>query len=855
MGDAADLFEVDQAAGPVARDGEPGEADDARARAVDRPCPTARASAFAGRPRRPAAGSAQSDATSATSSATAGAGCPPSRPSGMKAMQGMTSLEQHKIARVALHKRGPNVRSARAGVRSRPRRMSRSMLVLGIDPGTASTGYGIVRSAGSRLQALEEGVIETRAGVALERRLAQIHAARRRAARRAPRPTRWRSRSCTSAPTSGRRSRSGRRAASCCWPPASAASPSRSYTPQQVKSAVCGNGRADKDQVARMVARLLGLAGAADPDHAADALAVAICDLNRAPLAARGRDGVARSAGVIALISGTVAVRRADHVVVDCGGVGYRLAVSAETLKHVPAVGQPVTLHTHLVVRDDALALYGFATEEERDLFLMLLGSSRSGPKVALAVLSGAPPRSCWRPSRPATSSMLQAAPGVGKRTAERIIVELREKVGAACPTMRSRSRRGDDPRALAREALLGLGYGVNEIDELLAGAARRCKHRGADRARAAERAAMSARRHLAAARAPGRQLPSEELETSIARCARAGWRTSSARRRSRTSSRSRSRPPRAAARRSTTCCSPARRGSARPRWRRSSPPSSASPFVQTAGPALERKGDVASFLTALEPRAVFFVDEIHRLPRALEETFYPAMEDAALPITVGQGAGARVVTLPLPPFTLIGATTRTGLLTTPLRDRFGIQHRLEHYEPDELAADRAALGAAARRRDRGRRRGRDREPQPRHAAGRQPAAQARPRLRRGPPRRRRHARTWPATALDLLEVDHEGLDRLDREILRAICEKFGGGPVGPLDARGRGRRGAGHDRGRLRALPAPAGADRAHAARAGGDPARLRAPRPGASPARDAAVERLASPAAVTSGRYRRAL
>ncbi len=110
-------------------------------------------------------------------------------------------------------------------------------------------------------------------------------------------------------------------------------------------------------------------------------------------------------------------------------------------------------------------------------------------------------------------------------------------------------------------------------------------------------------------------------------------------------------------------------------------------PFVQTAGPALERKGDIAAFLTALEPRSVFFVDEIHRLPRALEETFYPAMEDRRLPITVGQGAGARVVTLDLPPFTLVGATTRTGLLTTPLRDRFGIQARLEPYAIEELAA------------------------------------------------------------------------------------------------------------------------------------------------------------------------
>ncbi|HEX2233333.1 MAG TPA: Holliday junction branch migration DNA helicase RuvB, partial [Thermoleophilaceae bacterium] len=107
--------------------------------------------------------------------------------------------------------------------------------------------------------------------------------------------------------------------------------------------------------------------------------------------------------------------------------------------------------------------------------------------------------------------------------------------------------------------------------------------------------------------------------------------------------------------------------------------------FKPSAGPAFERKGDVASHLTALEPRSVFFVDEIHRLPRALEETFYPAMEDHQLPITVGQGAGARIVTLNLPDFTLIGATTRTGLLTTPLRDRFGVTLRLDLYGPEEL--------------------------------------------------------------------------------------------------------------------------------------------------------------------------
>src|SRR5450755_1377404 len=173
---------------------------------------------------------------------------------------------------------------------------------------------------------------------------------------------------------------------------------------------------------------------------------------------------------MIALISGRVAVRRSDHVVVDCGGVGYRLAVSTETLKHVPAVGHDLLLHTHLVVRDDALALYGFATEEERDLFLMLLGVQTVGPKMALAVLSGAPPRDLMAAVAAGDITRLKA-PGVGKRTAERIIVELREKVGTPLPTEAITVSRSDDPGAMAREALLGLGYSAAEIDELLQGA------------------------------------------------------------------------------------------------------------------------------------------------------------------------------------------------------------------------------------------------------------------------------------------------------------------------------------------------------------------------------------------------
>jgi holliday junction DNA helicase RuvA len=173
---------------------------------------------------------------------------------------------------------------------------------------------------------------------------------------------------------------------------------------------------------------------------------------------------------MIALLEGRVSVRRADHVVVSCGGVGYRIAVSAETLRHVPRVGSEATLFTHLIVRDDALLLYGFATEEERDLFLLLIGVQAVGPKMALAVLSGGPPREVLGAVAAGDTARLQAAPGIGKRTAERIVVELREKVGATTddPIVITRS---DDPRMLARDGLLGLGFSPVEADKLLDGA------------------------------------------------------------------------------------------------------------------------------------------------------------------------------------------------------------------------------------------------------------------------------------------------------------------------------------------------------------------------------------------------
>jgi Holliday junction DNA helicase RuvB len=195
------------------------------------------------------------------------------------------------------------------------------------------------------------------------------------------------------------------------------------------------------------------------------------------------------------------------------------------------------------------------------------------------------------------------------------------------------------------------------------------------------------------------------------------------------------------------------------------------------AGPALEKK-DVAAVLTAVEARDVLFVDEIHRLNRAAEEILYPALEDFRLDIVLGQGAAARTLTLDLPPFTLVGATTRTGLLTTPLRDRFGMTFRLGYYEPEQLASivlrSASILGVAID------------DEAAEEIAGR---ARGTPRVANRILRRVRdvaevrHAgdvTTGVAReALELLEVDEAGLERIDRELLGAIVHKFGGGPVG----------------------------------------------------------------------------
>jgi Holliday junction DNA helicase RuvA len=176
---------------------------------------------------------------------------------------------------------------------------------------------------------------------------------------------------------------------------------------------------------------------------------------------------------LIAAVRGEVLERRPDHVVIECAGVGYRLAVSSETLRSVPAIGKAASLHAHLVVRDDSLALYGFSSEDERDLFLSLTSVAGIGPKVAIAILSGGSPRELLRAIAAGDAKRFQVAPGVGKRTAERLIVELREKVAGELSAEVTAAGADDpaDQRILAREGLVSLGYELAEAERLLDGA------------------------------------------------------------------------------------------------------------------------------------------------------------------------------------------------------------------------------------------------------------------------------------------------------------------------------------------------------------------------------------------------
>ena len=393
------------------------------------------------------------------------------------------------------------------------------------------------------------------------------------------------------------------------------------------------------------------------------------------------------------------------------GGVGYRVLVPLGALRAPRSRVRRRSCSRISTCAKTRMVLYGFPTRDERDTFEVLIGATGVGPKLALAMLSVHSPASLRRALFDDDLASLTLVPGVGKRTAQRLLVELKSRLDvpdfdltdgiAGTDRTRRGARRAHRARLLARRGARG-GRAARRRRQ-----GRRPAARGAQAPRGREDL-MSREEVLKPAADPvemaeetslrprrldefvGQPRLKEHLEIMLgaARGARPVRRPHPVRRRA---------GPRA-----------------RPRSRASSPPSSDVGLRITSGPALERAGDLAAILTNLDDGDVLFIDEIHRLPRPVEEVLYPAMEDFQLDIVIGKGPSARSIRLELPRFTLVGATTRTGLITGPLRDRFGFVARLDYYDTPDLVSIVERTARHPRRAARGRRRDRDRPAGPR---------------------------------------------------------------------------------------------------------------------------------------------
>src|ERR671928_46387 len=320
-------------------------------------------------------------------------------------------------------------------------------------------------------------------------------------------------------------------------------------------------------------------------------------------------------------LRGTLVEKDTEGVVIDVGGVGYRASASLATLRALPSLGEECVIHTRLVVREDAMLLFGFAEREERAAFDVLTAVSKVGPKLALSVLSTMSPQEISEAVARGDVLKLASVPGLGKKTAERLVLELKGKSLAAFgPEPVLTGGGGGGPYVEARDALAALGYRLEEAEK-----------------------ALKQNLKIFVQAAKQRDEPLDHILLDG--------------------------PPGLG---KTTLC-------------RILAEEMGVGLRPTSGPTLERAGDMAAILTSLEEGDFLFIDEIHRLNRQIEEVLYPAMEDFAMDIVLGQGPSARTIRMDLPRFTLVGATTRTGLMTKPLLDRFGFNARLDYYAPEDL--------------------------------------------------------------------------------------------------------------------------------------------------------------------------
>lgn len=486
---------------------------------------------------------------------------------------------------------------------------------------------------------------------------------------------------------------------------------------------------------------------------------------------------------MIASVRGEVLDIALDHAVIEASGVGYRVNATPVTLGALHR-GSEARLFTTMIVREDSMTLYGFSDLESKDLFSLLQTVSGVGPRLAMATLAVLEPEALRRALSEGNLTALTRVPGIGKRGAERMVVELRDKVDAVPATAGvSGAVAANAIRDQIVEALEGLGFPSSRPNK------RRipCSRKHPTQPRPSHFDPLSR-----CSVKLDEFRPDRRLRGRIAGQRRIGGGDGEVE----ASLRPKSLDdfigqPRVREQLQLVLTGAKMRGGTPDHILMSGPPGLGktsmamiiagelgSSLRLTSGPALERAGDLAAMLSNLVEGDVLFIDEIHRIARPAEEMLYLAMEDFRVDVVVGKGPGATSIPLEVAPFTLVGATTRSGALTGPLRDRFGFTAHMDFYEPDELQQIlmRSAgilgvnlevdAGAEIARRSRGT-----------------------PRIANRLLRRVRDFAEVRAdgivtmevaqAALAVYDVDQLGLDRLDRSVLSALVRSFGGGPVG----------------------------------------------------------------------------